>query len=85
LAVTFRRQPCFQGINTHTMKTPLFFLAALVAFFVLPLDFTSSVSVLFGAGLAAILFVDYKKTARPLTASLVTASATAKHNLRLAA
>jgi hypothetical protein len=67
------------------MKTPLFFLAALAAFFLLPLDFTSTVSVLFGAGLAAILVADYKRTGRPLTASAVAAPARSKHNLRLAA
>jgi hypothetical protein len=43
------------------MKTPLFFLAALVAFFALPLDFTTAVSVLFGAGLTTILIADYRR------------------------
>lgn len=44
------------------MKTPLFFIAALVAFFALPLDFTAATSILFGAGLAAILLTDYRRT-----------------------
>lgn len=67
------------------MKTPLFFLAALVAFFALPLDFTSTVSVLFTAGLGAILFADYKRTVRPLKTTVPATATRSKHNLRLAA
>lgn len=46
------------------MKTPLFFLAAIVAFFVLPLDFTTMISALFAAGLAAIAVCDYQRHVR---------------------
>jgi hypothetical protein len=68
------------------MKTPLFFLAALAAFFLLPLDFTATVSVLFGAGLAAILVSDYKRTLPTLRVPAVAASAPrSKQTLRLAA
>ena len=43
------------------MKTPLFFLAALFAFFALPLDFNIAASALFGAGLVTILVADYRR------------------------
>ncbi len=46
------------------MKTPLLFLAAIVAFFVLPVDFTTMISVLFVAGLAAIAVCDYQRQTR---------------------
>jgi hypothetical protein len=46
------------------MKTPLFFVAALAAFFTLPVDFTMTVSILFCAGLAAILVCDYRRDQR---------------------
>lgn len=46
------------------MKTPLLFLAAIVAFFVLPLDFTTMISALFLAGLAAIAVTDYQRHVR---------------------
>lgn len=61
------------------MKTPLFFLTALVAFFALPIDFTAAISVLFTAAFAAIFYADYRRTHRPLSTVL------SKHNLRLAA
>jgi predicted signal transduction protein with EAL and GGDEF domain len=68
------------------MRTPLFFLAAFVAFFALPLDFTTAVAVLFSAGLIAISIADYRrfeslaaKTAR------MYATASRRERLRLAA
>jgi hypothetical protein len=67
------------------MKTPLFFLAALIAFFVLPLDFTTSVSVLFVAGFAAITVHDYR-TRRPYAATAGASVASAgRERFRLAA
>jgi hypothetical protein len=68
------------------MKTPLFFIAALVAFFALPLEFTAATSILFGAGLAAILFSDYSRT-RYLSRSMarMTASVQSPERYRLAA
>ncbi len=67
------------------MKTPLFFLAALVAFFALPFDFTMMVSALFGAGLAAIVVADYRRTYRPVGALPATVAPAQRHTLRLAA
>ena len=50
------------------MKTlpALAFIAALVAFVLLPVNFVATVSALFGAGLAAILISDYRRGLRPL-------------------
>lgn len=66
------------------MKAPLFFIAAITAFFVLPFDFTIMASALFGAGLAAILLADYRRSSVAVGAA---ASAAAKHyeRFRLAA
>ena len=46
-----------------TLPAPAF-IAALVAFVVLPVNFVATVSVLFGAGLAAILVSDYRRGLR---------------------
>ena len=68
------------------MKTPLFFLAAIVAFFALPFDFTMMASVLFGAGLTAIVVADYRRTYRPVGLPLApVASAVQPERLQLAA
>jgi len=50
------------------MKTiPAFaVIAALVAFVLLPVNFVATVSLLFGAGLAAILIADYSRGPRIL-------------------
>ena len=67
--VTLREGPCFPGNETlPTMKTiPAFaFIAALVAFVLLPVNFVATVSLLFGAGLAAILISDYSRAPRLL-------------------
>jgi hypothetical protein len=53
------------------MKTPLFFIAAIAAFFGLPFDFTIMASVLFGAGLFSILFYDYRRSYPRLEPSAV--------------
>ena len=65
------------------MKTPIFFIAALVAFFALPLDFTMMVSLLFGAALATVVVADYRPRYRSLVAAGVTVAA--QERLRLAA
>lgn len=69
------------------MKTPLFFIAAIAAFFALPFDFTAMASVLFGAGLAAIMVADYRRTYRAVgAASDAGVSVQRQHeSLRLAA
>jgi hypothetical protein len=46
--------------------TAFAFIAALVAFVILPVNFVATVSVLFGAGLAAILMADYTRGPRIL-------------------
>jgi hypothetical protein len=68
------------------MKTPLFFLAALVAFFALPFDFTTAVSVLFGAALITIVVAEYRRF-EWLAANTARMYATAprRERLRLAA
>ena len=65
------------------MKTPLFFIAALVAFFALPFDFTTMVSLLFGAALATVMVADYRPRYRALVPAAVTVPA--QERLRLAA
>jgi len=68
------------------MKTPLFFITALVAFFALPLDFIAATSVLFAAGLAAILFTDYRRSRHQVrTAARMYASVQTAERYRLAA
>lgn len=44
--------------------TALAFIAALVAFVLLPVNFVATVSVLFGAGLTAVLVSDYSRGPR---------------------
>lgn len=66
------------------MKTPIFFIAAIAAFFALPVDFTVMTCVLFAAGFAAILLSDYRQTHRPLRVN-VAAGVVSKQALRLAA
>ena len=69
-----------------TMKTPLFFIAALTAFFALPFDFVAMASVLFGAGLVAIIYADYQRPYRPLRSPARAAvPASVSERLRLAA
>lgn len=63
------------------MKTPLFFIAALVAFFALPFDFTIMASVLFAAALCSIAVHDYRRTNRVA----VRMNASTRSSLRLAA
>lgn len=65
------------------MKTPLFFIAALVAFFALPFDFTMMASVLFAAALATFMVADYGRGYRPLVP--VPVAAQGPERLRLAA
>jgi hypothetical protein len=67
------------------MKTPLCFIAALTAFFTLPLDFTMMVSVLFTAGLAAIVVADYRRSHRPARFSSAPVASAQRNHLRLAA
>jgi hypothetical protein len=67
------------------MKTPLFFLSALAAFFALPLDFMTMVALLFTAGLAAIMVADYRRTYRSANSTFAPVAAAHRHNLRLAA
>lgn len=68
------------------MKTPLLIIAALVALFTLPVDFTVLCSVLFAAGLVAILMFDYGRTHRPVTATVLAAEpAEIRERFRLAA
>ncbi len=67
------------------MKTPLFFLAAIVAFFALPFDFTVMVSVLFAAGLAAIVIADYRRSHRAIGFTPIRVVAAQQEHLRLAA
>jgi hypothetical protein len=61
------------------MKTlpALSFLAALVAFVVLPLNFEISGSLLFSAGLAAILIADYTRPVRAPRLATCTAAVAA--------
>jgi high-affinity nickel permease len=67
------------------MKAPLFFLAALVAFLVLPVDFTTSLSVLFAAGLGAIMISEYRWANRRPLARQACVAALSVEPLRLAA
>jgi hypothetical protein len=59
------------------MKTlpALAFIAAFAAFFLLPVNFVTTVSVIFGAGLVAMLIADYGRGPRTIT--LPTASVVA--------
>jgi hypothetical protein len=67
------------------MKTPLFFIAAIAAFFALPFDFTVMASALFGAGLATVMIADYRRTYRPLVPAVASVAARTTEHLRLAA
>ncbi|HVU34535.1 MAG TPA: hypothetical protein VHE61_13960 [Opitutaceae bacterium] len=68
------------------MKTPLFFIAALAAFFALPVDFTTMISAMFVTGLAAIAVADYRRQHRmPRYALAPCAAGRSRENLRLAA
>lgn len=67
------------------MKTPLFFLAALGAFFALPFDFTMMLSALFGAGLMAITISDYRRTHRPIPVAAAAMTRSSAQRLQLAA
>ena len=66
------------------MKTPLFFIAAIIAFFALPFDFTTMISALFCAGFAAIIFADYRRNRHSFDLMSLT-PLPAKQSLRLAA
>src|SRR5260221_2308701 len=62
-------------LNLKTMKTlpALAFLAALVAFVLLPLRFETTGMILFAAGFAAIAVGDYARKRRPLRVSAFSA------------
>lgn len=53
------------------------FLAAPVALVLSPINFESVVSIVFGAGLAAIVFTDYARPFRPLRSSVTPADVSA--------
>ncbi len=67
------------------MKTPLFFIAAITAFFALPFDFASMFAVLFGAGIVAITIADYRWKYRPMRAAVACVAVARPEHLRLAA
>ncbi len=67
------------------MKTPLFFLAAFIAFFVLPYDFVVLASLLFAGGLIAILVADYRRQYRSIGRSAALAGLVPYEQFRLAA
>ncbi len=67
------------------MKTPLLFIAALASFVGFPVDFTLMASVLFAAGLVAILVADYGRKYRPIGATAFGARIVPYEQFRLAA
>lgn len=67
------------------MKTPLCFLAAFVAFFVLPIDFTAMLSAFFAAGLIALAVADYRRKYRPIGQCASLAGLTPYEQFQLAA
>jgi hypothetical protein len=66
------------------MKTlpALAFIAAFGAFVIFPLRFEIGISMLFAAGVAAIVFSDYARRARPLALPAVAAEVTARRTER---
>lgn len=79
IACNFSRAPVFSGATSNFMKTAiaLAFIAALVAFVLLPVSFVTAASALFGAGLTTIMISDYSRArslrARPVAVRAVPA------------